>query len=99
MLRGDKAYSSCAVRANLRARGITAVILEPEDWLGHRKNSGSRGGRPVTFDTYDYKNRNVVERTFKHLKNWRGRAARCDEHPITYRGGIVLASILLWLRA
>ena len=98
-LRADKAYSSRAIRASLRARGITAVIPEPKDQLGHRKNRGSRGGRPVNFDTEDYKNRNVVERTFNHIKNWRGLATRYDKYAITYRGGIVLASIVLWLRA
>lgn len=41
-LRGDKAYSSRAIRANLRARGITAVIPEPSDQLGHRKKRGDR---------------------------------------------------------
>ncbi len=36
-LRADKAYSSRAIRAGLRARGITAVIPEPRDQAGHRK--------------------------------------------------------------
>jgi hypothetical protein len=30
-IRGDKAYSSRAIRGHLRARGITAVIPEPAD--------------------------------------------------------------------
>jgi len=47
-------------RATLRSRRITAVIPEPADQIGHRKNKGSRGGRPVNFDADDYKNRNVV---------------------------------------
>lgn len=96
-LRGDKAYSARAHRAHLRSRGITTVIPEPSDQIGHRKNKGSRGGRPVAFDAHDYKNRNVVERAFNHLKNWRGLATRYDKHALVYRGGVVLASILLWL--
>jgi transposase len=96
-LRGDKAYSARAHRAQLRARGITAVIPEPSDQIGHRRNRGSRGGRPVGYDTQDYKNRNVVERAFNHLKNWRGLATRYDKHALVYRGGVVLAAILLWL--
>ena len=76
-----------------------AVILEPEDQLGHRKNRGSRGGRPVNFDTQDYKNRNVVERAFNKLKNWRGLATRYDKYAITYRGSMVLACLVLWLQA
>jgi len=98
-LRGDKAYSSRAIRADLRRRGITAVIPEPKDQIGHRKKRGSRGGRPVNFNAEDYKNRNVVERAFNSLKDWRGLATRYDKYAITYRGSVVLASIVLWLRA
>ena len=96
-LRADKAYSGRAHRKHLRSRGITAVIPEPSDQLRHRKNKGSRGGRPVDFDAADYKNRNVVERAFNHLKNWRGLATRYDKHALVYRGGVVLAAIMLWL--
>ena len=53
-----------ATPARLRARGITAVIPEPSDQIGHRRNRGSRGGRPVNFDAETYKRRNVVERSF-----------------------------------
>jgi len=96
-LRADKAYSARAHRAHLRARGITAVIPEPSDQIGHRLKKGSRGGRPVNFDAHDYKNRNVVERAFNHFKNWRGLATRYDKHALVYRGGVVLAAITLWL--
>jgi transposase len=96
-LRGDKAYSARGHRAYLRTRGITAVIPEPSDQIRNRKKRGSGGGRPIALDTEDYKNRNVVERAFNHLKNWRGIATRYDKHALIYRGGVVLASILLWL--
>jgi transposase len=98
-LRGDKAYSARAHRQHLRARGITTVIPEPADQIGHRKNKGSRGGRPVGYDVEDYKKRNVVERAFNQLKNWRGIATRYDKHALVYRGGVVLAAITLWLHA
>lgn len=96
-LRADKAYSARGHRVHLRARGITAVIPEPSDQIRNRTNKGSRGGRPVQFDAGDYKNRNVVERAFNHFKNWRGLATRYDKHALVYRGGVVLAAILLWL--
>jgi len=38
----------------------------------------------------------AVERALNHLKNWCGLATRYDKHALIYRGGIVLASILLW---
>lgn len=94
----DKAYSSRAHRAHLRSRGIKAVIPQPADQVRHRRNKGSRGGRPVSYDAADYKNRNVIERAFNVFKNWRGLATRYDKHAIIYRGGLVLAAILMWLR-
>ena len=96
-LRADKAYSARAHRGHLRSRGIIAVIPEQSDQIRNRKNRGSRGGRPVSFDAHDYKNRNVVERAFNHFKNWRGLASRYDKHALVYRGGVVLAAIVLWL--
>jgi len=97
-LRGDKAYSSRGTRALLRSRGIVTVIPEPADQAGHRKRRGSRGGRPIGYDRQDYKNRNVVERFFNRMKQWRGLASRYDKHALTYRGGVVLAAILDWLQ-
>ena len=35
----------------------------------HRKNRGSRGGRPVTWDKQLYKLRNSVERTINKIKD------------------------------
>lgn len=47
-VRGDKAYSSRAIRTHLRDRGIVAVIPQPSDQIGHRKRRGSTvaGPRP-----------------------------------------------------
>jgi len=73
------------------------VIPEKSDAIARRKAKGSAGGRPLDFDAEDYKNRNVVERAFNKLKNWRGLATRYDKFALTYRGSMVLASIVLWL--
>jgi transposase len=97
-LRADKAYSARAVRDYLRAHKVTAVIPEKFDQLVNRKRRGSDGGRPVSFDAADYKNRNVVERSINVFKNWRGLATRYDKHALVYRAGLVLAAILMWLR-
>lgn len=97
-LLGDKAYSAKAHRTHLRQRGIKCVIPEPSDQIGHRKRRGQRGGRPVNLDVELYKKRNVVERAFNRFKNWRAIASRYDKHAVTYRGGLVLAAILIWLK-
>ena len=78
---------------------MKVVIPEKADQRANRKNKGSRGGRPVGFDAEDYKNRNVVERAFNKLKDWRGLATRYDKHALIYRGGMVPASIVPWLTA
>ena len=97
-LRGDKAYSSRGHRALLRSRGITAVIPEPSDQVAHRQRKGAAGGRPVSYDAEDYKGRNVVERFFNRIKNWRGVATRFDKLAVVFRGSVVLAAIVDWLR-
>jgi transposase len=95
---GDKAYSSRANRTLLRQRDIQAVISEPSDQKAHRRRRGQAGGRPPAFDTDAYKRRNTVERSFNSFKDWRGIATRYDKLALTYRGGVVLRAITLWLR-
>jgi len=94
----DKGYSSRANRRLLARRGIAATIPERADQQANRRRRGRTGGRPYTFDATTYKRRNVVERCFNRLKQWRGIATRYDKKAVNYRGGIVLASIILWLR-
>jgi transposase len=97
-VRGDKAYSSRAIRAHLRDRGITAVIPQPADQIGHRKRRGRAGGRPPAFDARDYKGRNVIERRFCHLKQWRALATRYDKLATNYRSAVVLHAVIAWTR-
>ena len=95
---GDKAYSSRAIRQTLRRRGIRAVIPERADQKANRSRRGRAGGRPPTFDRDLYKARNVVERCFNRLKQFRAIATRFDKLAARYRAGLHLASLILWLR-
>jgi hypothetical protein len=52
---GDKAYSSSAIRAHLRGRGIKATIPSPR--TRNRLRRDSKGGRPPAFDPAAYKQR------------------------------------------
>ncbi|AYY13420.1 IS5 family transposase [Actinobacteria bacterium YIM 96077] len=96
VLCGDKAYSSRAIRAHLRDRRITAHIPEPDDQKSHRLRRGSAGGRPPNFDSGAYRGRNVVERRYCHIKQWRGLATRYDKHALTYRAAVVLNAVIAW---
>jgi transposase len=85
-----------AIRAQLRHRGISAVIAEPADQTAHRKRRGSRGGRPPLFDAQDYRNRNAIERGFNAIKQWRGLATRYDKLAIVYLAAVVLHAAITW---
>lgn len=95
-VRGDKANSSRAIRAHLRDRGIRAVIPQPRDQQAHRKRRGSRGGRPLGFDAVEYKGRNVVERRFSDVKQWRGLATRYDKLAIVFRAAVAVNAVIAW---
>lgn len=96
---GDKAYSSRANRAALRARHIRATIPEPNDQIGHRKRRGAQGGRPPAFDPAAYRHRNQVERGFNRRKHWRGLSTRYDKLAAHYQATVDLVEALDWLRA
>ncbi len=42
--------------------------------------------------------RNVVERGYVHLKQWRGIATHYDKHARTFLGGVQLASTILYIK-
>jgi len=98
-LLADKAYSSRDNRKLLRARHIRTVIPERSDQQRHRRNRGCAGGRPVDFDADTYRGRNVIERSYNQLKQWRGLATRYDKLAVTFRGGAIVRSIFVWLPA
>ena len=95
----DKAYSSRANRAALRARKIVAVIPERNDQKANRANKKAAGGRPPNFDADRYRDRNNVERGFNRRKHWRGLATRYDKRIDSYQATLDLAETLDWLRA
>ncbi|MYR38075.1 IS5 family transposase [Streptomyces sp. SID4944] len=91
----DKGYSSRKIRLYLRRRGIPHTIPERADQILNRLNRGTRGGRPSGFDRRVYRHRNVVERCFNRLKQWRGLATRYDKTRESYQATVTIASILL----
>ena len=50
------------------------------------------------FDLEVYKGRNVVERCFNRLKQFRALATRYTKRATYYRTELTLAAIVLWLR-
>ena len=94
----DKGYPSKANRAWLRQHGIAATIPERDDQIAHRRR---RPGRPIDFGAQQrvrYRGRNVVERCFNTLKQWRGIAMRSDKTARSYRAALTLAATLIWIK-
>ncbi|NET38843.1 MAG: IS5 family transposase [Cyanothece sp. SIO1E1] len=83
---GDKGYSSIKIRRYLRRRGIRYTIP--------RKSTEHRGGK---FDKSLYRTRNLVERCFNRLKQFRRVATRYEKRAENYLGVLTLASIIMWL--
>ncbi len=67
--------------AYLTAQGSTAVI-----------SPMSRRINLVPFDTEAYKARNIIERAFNRLKDWRAIATRYERRPANYLAGACLAA-------
>lgn len=63
-LLAGKAYSRPSPRKLLRTRHISHTIPERSGQIARRKEKGSRGGRPPSFDAVLYRHRNTVGRGF-----------------------------------
>ena len=79
----DKAYDVDRLRTWLKARGIKAVIP-----------STATRTVPYPLDRVAYRHRNLIERLFGRLKNWRRIATRYDRLARNYLAGLALISVV-----
>ncbi len=86
-LLGDKAYDSNSFRKSLRKDGIKPVIPG-------RSNRKKR----IRHDKQAYKDRNVIERCYCRLKDFRRIATRYDKFARNYCSALCLvAAVAFWL--
>jgi len=81
----DTAYDADKLRKFLIERGTTPVI----------PNNPTRK-RIQPFDPEAYKQRNLVERMFCRLKDWRRIATRYDKLAAIFASTVVIAAIIIW---
>lgn len=82
----------------MRRRKVRFVSPERLDQAARRAAKGRRGGRPPAFDEQLYRGRNVVERCFNRLKQFRDLATRYAKRAAYYRAEVMIAAMILWLR-
>jgi len=82
----DKGYDSDANRAAIVTAGAKPCIPP-------RKNRKE----PIAYDRHLYKERNVVERYFAQLKQYRRVATRYDKRAANFLGFVWVASIAIML--
>ena len=97
VLIADKGYAHDSTRSSAAA-GSGHVIPERSDQVARRAAKGSTGGRPPAFDKATYRKRNVVERCFNRLKQWRDLATHYAKRASLYRSSLVLIAAVIWLR-
>lgn len=82
----DKAYDADPLIEKLEEQGITPVIPSKKNRICPRKTRFSI-----------YKKRNIIERFFARLKQFRGIATRYDKLKLTFIAAVQLVSAILGL--
>jgi transposase len=81
----DKAYDTNLLRAELSERSVEAVIPS----IRRRKPL-------IPYDVRAYRERNLIERMFCRLKDFRRIATRYDKLARNFLAGALLAAIAIW---
>jgi transposase len=86
-LLADKAYDADSLRQWLAKAKVEAVIP-----------SSAARKTPYPLDRKAYRRRNVIERLFCRLKNWRRIATRYDRLATNYLSAVALvAALIAWI--
>ena len=82
----DRGYSSHAFREHIWKTGARPAIPT------------KRNEAPVRCPDWIYNNRNVVERLWARLKEWRAVATRYEKTAVSFAGVLCLAATLDWIK-
>lgn len=84
-LLADNGYDANSLRARLAATATEAVIPSTRS----RKT-------PIPHDAEAYRARNLIERAFCRLKDWRRIATRYDKPATNFASAVAIAAIIIW---
>ena len=83
----DKAYDADALLHCIESKGAKAVIPPKANRKVRR-----------SFDRQQYRNRNVIERFFAQLKQFRRVATRYDKLISRFESFVIIAASVLWMK-
>ena len=83
----DKAYDTNALLDCIAGKNAKAVIPPKANRREQRE-----------FDKHQYRNRNLIERYFAHIKQFRRVATRYDKLASRFASFVALAASVLWLK-
>jgi putative transposase len=84
-LLADRGYDANSLRDRLAATKTVAVIPSTKS----RK-------APIPYDAEAYRDRNLIERAFCRLKDWRRIATRYDKLAINFASAVAIAAVVIW---
>lgn len=87
MLLADKGYDANALRQ---------CVFDKNAWANIPPKANRKD--PICFSKYLYKARNLVERFFNKIKNYRRIATRYDKLAENFLAALKLAAVRIWLR-
>ncbi|SOE01652.1 IS5 family transposase, partial [Caenispirillum bisanense] len=88
ILLADKGYDSNAIRAK---------AAERKAWANIPPKANRKG--TFVFSPWIYRQRNLVERFFNRIKQFRGVATRYDKRPENYLAAVKLVAARLWCKS
>lgn len=88
ILLADKAYDTNALRD---------MAKQKQAWANIPAKSNRKDSFP--FSSWVYRQRNLVERFFSKLKQFRGIATRYDKDPANFLAAVKLAATRIWIRS
>jgi transposase len=85
---GDKGYDTNAIRAKLAVK---------KAWANIPPKTNRRG--TFVFSKWVYRQRNLIERFFNRIKQFRGIATRYDKDPANFLAAVKLVAAKGWCRS
>jgi transposase len=82
----DKGYDADAIREELLFHGVEPVIP-----------SKSNRREAIPYNREAYRERNMIERLFNKLKNWRRLATRFDKTALSFLSFVQIISAKIWI--